>query len=469
MLAGIGEVAITPPVGAPLLGCIQRSTGVDDDLFARALVLSDGQTQVAVVCHDLIGMDFTLADEIRGAVKQRTGITTTLLNCSHTHSSPFTIPWSMLGRRWLSGPGAAWRRDLVAKVAGVVNQAAGGLSPAHLSVGRAPAQIGFNRRLPTDQGIVMKPNSQGTVVPWVDVLRVDGADGPPLAVLFSHAAHPVIVHGASRLISADYPGYAAATIRQHFGGKTVAMFGQACGANINGEPLRGGFEEAERLGATLAKAAITAASRSARLCATELKIASRTLALPFQDLPSQKDCETALRQAQDHLAQVCGASEPDDDQLWALQDQVDLSPQPQAESVADDVQPMEGKPWWIQDTILCLRDLLDKIKRGERQSLRFEIQALAFGNEWCLLTMTHELFAEYQLWFDQSAPFERKLVLAYTNGCETYVPTDKEFAVGGYEAASATLDGAALRYPYRVALKPGVEQQIRQAITGLWA
>jgi len=83
--------------------------------------------------------------------------------------------------------------------------------------------------------------------------------------------------------------------------------------------------------------------------------------------------------------------------------------------------------------------------------------------------MTHELFAEYQLWFDQRAPFERKMVLAYTNGCETYVPTDKEFALGGYEAASTALDAAAIRYPNRVALRPGVEQQIRQAITELWA
>ena len=30
---------ITPPVGAPTLGTIQRSTGVHDDLYARALVL----------------------------------------------------------------------------------------------------------------------------------------------------------------------------------------------------------------------------------------------------------------------------------------------------------------------------------------------------------------------------------------------------------------------------------------------
>src|SRR5512147_1084326 len=104
LFAGTAEAAITPPVGAPLLGTIQRSTGVHDDLYARALVLGDGRQRIAIVCLDLIGMDFVLADEIRGAISRRTGITAALLNCSHTHSSPFTIPWSVLGWRWLAGP-----------------------------------------------------------------------------------------------------------------------------------------------------------------------------------------------------------------------------------------------------------------------------------------------------------------------------------------------------------------------------
>jgi hypothetical protein len=315
----------------------------------------------------------------------------------------------------------------------------------------------------------MKPNPLGTVVPWVDVLRVDGADGEPVAVLFSHAAHPVIVHGASRLISADYPGFAARKVSQHFGRKTLAMFAQACGANINGEPLRGGFNAAERAGATLGEAAIVAASQSKELRSGTLKVTSIGLKLPFQDLPSQEECELALRKAQERLAEVQGASVLDDEQLWALQDRVDISPKSDANRVTNDVQPMEGQPWWIQDTILCLRDLLDKIKRGERRPLRFEVQSVVIGDEWCLLGTTHELFAEYQLWVDQSTPFERTMVLAYTNGCETYVPTDKDFALGGYEAASFPSDAAALRYPYRGALKPGIEQQVKEGISESWA
>ncbi len=65
---------------APTLGTIQRSTGVHDELFTRALVLNDGRQRVAIACLDLIGMDFMLADEICAAVRERTGISVTLLN-----------------------------------------------------------------------------------------------------------------------------------------------------------------------------------------------------------------------------------------------------------------------------------------------------------------------------------------------------------------------------------------------------
>src|SRR6478752_537075 len=97
LLGGAAEVVITPPAGAPTLGTIQRSTGVHDDLYARALVLDDGRQRVAILSLDLIGMDFAFADDIRGAIAERTDIRIALVHCTHNHSAPFTIPWSTVG------------------------------------------------------------------------------------------------------------------------------------------------------------------------------------------------------------------------------------------------------------------------------------------------------------------------------------------------------------------------------------
>ena len=468
ILSGVGEVAITPPAGVPLLGCIQRSTGVHDNLYARALVLSDGTERVVIVCLDLIGLNFGLGDELREAIYRHTGISHILLNCSHTHSAPFTIPWSVLGWRTFSRESKAWRGELVRKVTQMVRRAAGHVSESVLRVGRAPLQIGFNRRFPTKQGIIMKAYREGTVVPWVDVLRVDGTNRRPLAVLFSHAAHPVIIHGASRLISADFPAYAVRRVQQHFGDKTLALFAQACGGNINGEPLRGGFGAAERAGSKLGEAAIEAARRSKPLPPSALTIMTVKSALPIRDFPPLKEVGSATRAAEAELLRTYGSLEPTDDQLWDLQDRLPVAKESRAGGAENDVQPSEEQAWWRQDTVLCLRDLIDKAKRAAKKPVRFEVTALSVGKEWCLLAMTHELFAEYQLWFDRAAPFRHKMVLAYTNGCETYVPTDQAFREGGYEAASFPNDGAATRYPYRLALQPGIEKQIKDLTKKVW-
>ena len=141
------------------------------------------------------------------------------------------------------------------QLAELVFQADGKSEAVVLCAGRAPVHIGTNRRLESEEGIVMKPNPGGPVIPWVDVLRVDRLDGRPAAILFSHAAHPVIIHGSSRLISAEFPGFATRKLRDRLGGNVITMFGQAFGGNINADPLRGGIAAAEHAGEVLAEAA----------------------------------------------------------------------------------------------------------------------------------------------------------------------------------------------------------------------
>lgn len=426
--AGTSEATITPPVGAPLIGPMAPSTGVHDDLYARALVLGDGERRVAIVCMDLLGLDFITADEIRAEIRRKTGIAVTLLSCTHTHSTPFTVPWNHLCWGWCEGEGRPWMREMAEKAADAVVRAAGALREASLRAGRAPAQVGSNRRLPTEKGIVMKPNPDGAIVPWVDVLRVDGTEGKPIAVLFSHAAHPVIVHGASTLISADYPGYAVKEIERRFGG-AKALFAEGCCGNINGDPLRGGFEAAERAGLALAEAAMKAAQESEPLAGKRLSFTSATMDLPFRDFPPIGECERALREAEGRLGK---------------------NPSPYARA-----------------DVICFRELLEMATLGKKHTLRFEANTLSVGGEWGLLTMTHEVFAEYQLWFEETAPFRRKMVWAYTNGCESYIPTDRDFALGGYEAGAFPVIAAPLRYRHRVALQPGIEQQIKECVGGL--
>jgi len=64
---GTAMVNIDPPMAIPLAGYYSErgSQGVADDLFAKAAVLDDGQTRVALVVCDLIGVPRQVAVEAR--------------------------------------------------------------------------------------------------------------------------------------------------------------------------------------------------------------------------------------------------------------------------------------------------------------------------------------------------------------------------------------------------------------------
>jgi len=152
-----------------------------------------------------------------------------------------------------------------------------------------------------------------------------------------------------------------------------------------------------------------------------------------------------------------------------MQDAAEAPASTTASSAADDVQPMERKAWWMADTLLCLRDLLTKIDANDDQPLRFEAQMLRVGDAWSLTAATHELFAEYQLRLDHEAPTQHRMMLAYTNGCESYVPLDRDLALGGYEGGTfPDLGSASLRYRHRRALAPGCEGRVMNVLRSLW-
>ena len=424
MKAGVAEDVITPPLGGWLLGPEAPSSGVHDPLYARVLVLDDGRKTWAILCLDLIGLSLDFSDQVKDLVRRQAGIETVLINCSHTHSAPFTIPWSMEG--WLRHCEleSSWRDHLRAVLPKLVREASEDTVPAVLRAGRAPVQIGVNRRLLTDNGVIMAPNPDGPVVPWVDVLQVNDKQDRVLA--------------ASGLISADYPGAAANRIRRDLGEHVLPLFAQGCGGNINGNPLRGGHSRAEEAGIRLGDAVLQALKDSDPVEAAAFRIGSQTMMLPCQDLPSVEACASRIEELEKQPPEQAGG-----------------------QAVLD----------WRQDRLRCLKALLSMVQQGHRPQVRFEITSVALGTDWCLLAMPHEVFSDYALWVESASPFEHNMTCAYTNGCEAYVPTDKDLELGdrgGYEAAPFPSLAASLLYRNRLALRPGVEGQIKETIQGLW-
>jgi len=94
-----------------------------------------------------------------------------------------------------------------------------------------------------------------------------------------------------------------------------------------------------------------------------------------------------------------------------------------------------------------------------------------FGDEWCLVAMPHEMFCQYELWIDETAPFEHTMAFAYTNGYQDYIATDEALRMGpmgGYEASTLPNWGGQVWSPHCGPPAVGCEEIIKDNIASLW-
>lgn len=271
--AGFAKVDITPPVGAIITGPMgPKSTGTDDPLQARAMVVQNGEKKLAIVGIDLVKIRLDLSDKVIALVTQQTDITRDgILICpSHNHSSPL-IP--MDGDKATANK--AYIDTLPKLISDAIVLANKALQPARMSVGRSIVLEGhINRRLITKtDGLVLNtwlkkvndlkevPQVLGTesvIDPELWLVRFDSPDGKMLGSLVNFTCHPCL-HDRIQTHnwSADFPGVIADTLAKEFGEQAVGVFTQGASGNIQ-PPVCWAPDWKERAG-VFAKAAVEAA------------------------------------------------------------------------------------------------------------------------------------------------------------------------------------------------------------------
>ena len=430
MKAGTSAIDITPPIGAHLAGHHRHSTGIHDLLYAKSLVLDDGEKSIAIIALDLVTADFEFCNGVRERIRKEIGIETVLIHTTHTHSAPFAV--TNAGHlRDFSQDEEEWLASLPDKAVAFVREAATKATTITVKAGREATQVGCNRRLWKDGVMTMDVNTDGVVVPWVDTLLLSD-DEAPICILFEHASHPVIVHQASTLISGDYPHHASKSISSGLDSKSLPIFLQGCGADNNGHPLATGHKNAESAGIKLGQAVLKSLNTAESIHSDKLNLASRRIELPCRVVSS--DVEKQMEKSFESEFMWWGSL------------------------VGDKIR---------EDMFTALHKM-----KGRHLTIPFEVQTITIGDEWCLTAMTHEMFGACQLWIDRHSPFSHNMVVAYTNGCQSYIATDLDldaWPAGGYETdiypcAFFSSPGRQLRPP----LKPGAELLIQNAIREAW-
>lgn len=226
--------------------------------MAKALVLKDADTTLAIVSMDLVGVPPANVAAIKEALAERAGIDVAMLLVSHTHSGPDGDP---------SFPSAEnpWVKELEEKVIAAVVAAKDALVPVRYGAGNGEVVEGHNRRKVAEDGSVEMfwRNTERVPTSPVDynvgVIRFEKMDGSVLASVVNFTCHPVVLGPENLEISADYVGVMAKAFEAEVGG--VCLFAQGASGDINPfwgktPPAEGAFEAMENMGKAVAAEAI---------------------------------------------------------------------------------------------------------------------------------------------------------------------------------------------------------------------
>jgi neutral ceramidase len=283
---GCAKVNITPPLGITLIGSKgQPSDALRDDLYAKAMVLNDGVTTIALVSVDLLYAPLEdITNPVRAILLEKIGIPgqNVMVCATHTHSGPEVFHRSKLATESqvaVSPLAESYRQVLVRKIADAALMAHAGLRDVRIGAvcgvlpevlynrrpitpeGRAemaftlPPEVTATRKMETsDDGLVrivftLPPDKArltfGPIDPEVFTLRLEDADGAIVGSLVSFGCHPVTIYPSlGTTISADYPACATRVVEQAEGGICLFTLGLAG----NAVPLQRGVQACTQIG-----------------------------------------------------------------------------------------------------------------------------------------------------------------------------------------------------------------------------
>ncbi|HEY1763587.1 MAG TPA: neutral/alkaline non-lysosomal ceramidase N-terminal domain-containing protein [Opitutaceae bacterium] len=302
LAVGAGRADITPPSGFPNWTTKDGAfAGVVSPLYARALVLADGERRLAILQWDLVNTRADGVAKVRRLISEATGIPATdiLVNASHDHSAPLApvlddrlMPVNeddAVASRALA-INRAWTEKLYVASVSAAKEANASLAPADLEISRASVpEWQFNRRPrrpdgsvstlfePPDPFILGEGMTFGPTDPTVTVLAFRSRDKRPLATLFSYPCHAVCVYPYSVAFSADWPGFAEDRVESEVGGR--AIFLQGCAGDL--VPARRGIEAAKAMGSLVGQRIAAAETVGLRVAVDRLRAASARVSLPW--------------------------------------------------------------------------------------------------------------------------------------------------------------------------------------------
>jgi hypothetical protein len=455
LLAGAAKVDITNTEAGP----------VDGRLYAKALVVSDGSTKVALVTVDAvaIGEIGHIGNEylgnVREKVEQELGIEpqNVLINASHCHGVVC--------------------KDVEERTIQAIREAAGNLTSVTVGAGTGyEDRIMENRRLKLTSGkeidvrhaYSMPPDVEvaevGPVDPEIGVLRLDREDGRTLAVVYNFACHPIqgVPSGAN---TSDMTGFASQVIEDNLSEDTVALFVQGCAGDINPTFYKDVDHprSAQPLGNMLGLSTLKAVRNIKTRPDSRLRVINEQMELPRADLSErialmeqrQSDLLQSLRGTSLSLKTFIplvvkyklSADFPSYYSHRYLHDRrmgrddlekLDSENRRNMDLYIRNIHTMETLTRMNTNLSLLRKHQARNVAAGKR-TITVELVTLRIG-DFVLTTFPGELTVQIGLSLKENSPHDLTFVAGYTNGYIYYSPTAEQLRnVGGAQEDSDCL------------------------------
>jgi hypothetical protein len=229
------KVDITPPTPQWLMGYGPRqSTGVHDRIWHRIAALDDGATQMYLIASDLCLFSPSVYDDVTAELRKETGIEPRQVwwTVTHTHSAPEVGPPGMYDVLLKGRSEHEWNRQYLqfiqsTLIAGI-KDARKQLVPARVAIGVGMSRANINRRArDLDGSISLGLNPDGPVDRQAGIIRLERADGSPLALIANYAMHGTVLGGQFTEISGDGPGVVASYLEEKLGIPALYINGAA--------------------------------------------------------------------------------------------------------------------------------------------------------------------------------------------------------------------------------------------------
>lgn len=420
--AGAAQVDITPPLGTLINGdfVTHYARHVHDKLYAKALVLQNGSSVVAIAIVDICVMDKELLDAVKAEIDAQTGIhaTHTLIASTHTHAA------GAVANLHLGAADLPYRQALPPLIVKAVVQASQNLRPAKIGFGTvdAPEHVLCRRYLMKENFISRNPVT-GAAEPvktnpfgsehlidcpaalpdtQVGFLTVRGLDDQWISVLANYSLH-YVGDWPDGTVTADYFGVFSAELGRKLSANEdfVGMMSNGTSGDANiwdfQHPHRypkGHFEKSRLIGSDLAQ-----------------KVAEAITNITWQTNPSLSVLYHEL---------PVGTRKPTPAEVIAAQKIV-------AESAYENFNP-NGENALSQ---LFAREQV--LLNTYPDTILFPLQVIQIGNA-MIGALGGEFFAETGMALKESSSAPHYFTITLANGFVGYVPPAHEMGRGGYEA-----------------------------------